>query len=320
MNTWAKPLLPLLLLSSDIALGQGFSPDDNASFIESVTPYTPIGGVYNDTLGADLTEDHGGAMRMTAKRAAHVNFRNSSGTEIGTQSNPVGIAIHGGTAMPSVNRTDVSLSAQSSSSNSTALTADGFGMIAYTVNVTAISGTSAALQVDLEGSDDGSYWRTLGSSIRISATGSVAKMGTKTGAYYYRYRWFITGTTPSISFNVVTTLKAPVPGLYRDFNRYSDLDLTTVGNVSSTFSAAGCTTVTVQGTRGADGGNNGQTRIDGGNTGTDWEELTGSTTYGPSSAHATTVTGGYAYYQMRTTAATNAGTRVLNLFWTCAGG
>lgn len=59
----------------------GTAQVDKAAFVEGAGSFTPVGGVFNDTLGGDLAEDTAGAMRMTAKRAVHVNLRSSGGVE-----------------------------------------------------------------------------------------------------------------------------------------------------------------------------------------------------------------------------------------------
>ena len=55
---------------------------DKAAFTEGTTSHTPIGGVYNETISADPTEDQAAAVRITAKRAIHVNLRDSAGAEL----------------------------------------------------------------------------------------------------------------------------------------------------------------------------------------------------------------------------------------------
>ncbi len=55
---------------------------DEAAFTEGSTSFTPVGGVLNDTIASDPTEDQGAAFRITAKRALHVNLRSNAGTEL----------------------------------------------------------------------------------------------------------------------------------------------------------------------------------------------------------------------------------------------
>ncbi len=55
---------------------------DESAFTEGTTNFTPVGGVLNDTITSDPTEDQGAAFRITAKRGLHVNLRKNDGTEI----------------------------------------------------------------------------------------------------------------------------------------------------------------------------------------------------------------------------------------------
>lgn len=76
----------------------GTVPDETA-FTAGASPFTPIGGVWNDALAA-LTTGQAGELRITEKRAAHVNLRNETGTEIGTAGAPVRIDPTGSTTQP----------------------------------------------------------------------------------------------------------------------------------------------------------------------------------------------------------------------------
>lgn len=76
--------------------GGGVSQIDESSFVEGATSFNPIGGVLNDTITSDPTEDQAAAARITAKRALHVNLRDSSGVEFGTTGNPIIISGSGG--------------------------------------------------------------------------------------------------------------------------------------------------------------------------------------------------------------------------------
>ncbi len=55
---------------------------DEAAFTEGSTSFTPVGGVLNDTIASDPTEDQGAAFRITAKRALHVNLRSNGGADL----------------------------------------------------------------------------------------------------------------------------------------------------------------------------------------------------------------------------------------------
>ena len=74
----------------------GTSLADKGAFTEGTTSFTPVGGVLNETIVSDPTEDQVAAFRITAKRGLHVNLRNNAGTEIGTAANPVQVTGGGG--------------------------------------------------------------------------------------------------------------------------------------------------------------------------------------------------------------------------------
>jgi hypothetical protein len=59
----------------------GTAQADKSTFTEGTTSFTPVGGVFNETISADPTEDQSAAARITAKRALHVNLRTSGGVE-----------------------------------------------------------------------------------------------------------------------------------------------------------------------------------------------------------------------------------------------
>lgn len=58
----------------------GTAQADESAFTEGTTSMTPIGGVLNDTITSDPTEDQAAAVRITAKRGLHVSPRAADGT------------------------------------------------------------------------------------------------------------------------------------------------------------------------------------------------------------------------------------------------
>lgn len=73
---------------------------DRGAFTLGTTAITNIGGIFDDTPPAVLTAGMAGVFRVTDRRALHINFRNSAGTEIGTLANPIRIDPTGTTAQP----------------------------------------------------------------------------------------------------------------------------------------------------------------------------------------------------------------------------
>lgn len=78
----------------------GFAQQDKSAFTEGTTFFNPIGGVFNETIASDPTEDQAAAARITAKRALHVNLRSAAGVEIGTSGAPIRIDPTGSTTQP----------------------------------------------------------------------------------------------------------------------------------------------------------------------------------------------------------------------------
>jgi hypothetical protein len=78
----------------------GTAQADKSTFTEGTTTFTPVGGVFNETVSADPTEDQAAAARITAKRGLHINLRNVAGTEIGTAAAPVRTDPTGTTTQP----------------------------------------------------------------------------------------------------------------------------------------------------------------------------------------------------------------------------
>ena len=82
------------------SFGGGAAQADKSTFTEGAGAIAPVGGIYNETPGADPTEDQAAAVRITAKRAMHANLRNASGSEIGVIGAPVRTDPTGTTAQP----------------------------------------------------------------------------------------------------------------------------------------------------------------------------------------------------------------------------
>ncbi len=90
-------------------------------------------------------------------------------------------------------------------------TADGNGsqevelgdrrVVRMTLDVTASSGTSETLDVDIETSPDGVNWYVAGSFAQ--ATGVTSERKTVAIDRYVRAAWDIGGTTPSFTFSLI---------------------------------------------------------------------------------------------------------------------
>lgn len=80
-----------IVCDSGCSSSAGFA--DNGAFTFGTTPVNPIAGVFDDVASNSATENSAAVARITASKALHVNFRNASGTEIGTSSNPIQVTL-----------------------------------------------------------------------------------------------------------------------------------------------------------------------------------------------------------------------------------
>jgi hypothetical protein len=80
--------------------GGGTSQTDGAAFALGTDPFTPAGGVFDDSPPADLTQGKTAVARITKKRAFHFNLRDSAGLEIGTAAAPLRTDPTGTTPQP----------------------------------------------------------------------------------------------------------------------------------------------------------------------------------------------------------------------------
>lgn len=70
------------------------------------------------------------------------------------------------------------------------------------LDVTAASGTSPSLTVNVQTSDDNTTWRTLQSFTAVTAAPANQHLSVGGLDRFMRFSWTITGTTPSFTFSV----------------------------------------------------------------------------------------------------------------------
>lgn len=221
-----------------------------------------------------------------------------------------------GTAMPHINRIDIASAARTTSSDTGGLDSNGMGMISFSVLITATSGTNQTMQISLDVSEDNSNWSEIYKTVRFTATGVNRFQRVSLSAKYYRIRWTLTGTSPSFTFSVTSTLKAYSTKRNVVVSNYSDLDLTNLNNVSSTFQAADASNISIMTIRGADGGNNGQFQVQASNDSINWVSISGNITQAVSVTILTAFSNqAFRYYRLFVTAKTSAGTRVVDIHW-----
>lgn len=103
---------------------------DDATFTAGSTSFTPVGGVFNDSV-TDATTGHADTARITAKRGIHTNLRNNSGIEVGTSTTPFQVSL------------------ANTASNSTAVKVDGSAVTQpVSGTITANIGTTNGLALD----------------------------------------------------------------------------------------------------------------------------------------------------------------------------
>lgn len=78
---------------------QPLSLPDESTYTEGSSPVAPVGGEFNDA-SPDVVAGKVATIRITKKRSAHVNLRDSAGVELGTVGNPVNVTSAGGSGGP----------------------------------------------------------------------------------------------------------------------------------------------------------------------------------------------------------------------------
>lgn len=254
-------------------------------------------------------------LRVAAQAGNATGANDYNNGVAGTQTPRVAIA---NDSVPTVNRTDVSSNTVSSSGNSSTFDSAGFASANFNFNVSAISGSGAYIQFHVQKSDDGSNWQTDSDTLRLTTTGITRIAALRQASRYYRFTWDVAGSTPSVTFSIVTTLKQYEPDRFSVRYLYSDIDLTAKGNASTTFLADGCRNIALLFIRASDGGNNGTVQLFASNDAVNWISLSGNLAANPGTTNEITETGlAWRYYQLQVTANTNAGTRVLDTQWSC---
>lgn len=139
-------LATALLLASSSAWAQSAKTDDTA-FGFNVEKMGPIGCVVDDTSTDTIQENNAGVIRCTAQRAAHVNVRNNSGTEVGTVAAPFNVQIGDGTETATVRDTGTSDSLNVSIVDANGNQISTFGGAGGTSTTDDTAGTAGTTQV-----------------------------------------------------------------------------------------------------------------------------------------------------------------------------
>jgi hypothetical protein len=149
-----------VVCDSGCSSSAGFA--DNGAFTFGTTAVNPIAGVFDDTATNTATENSAAVARITASKALHVNFRNASGTEIGTSSNPIQVTLANTGANATAVKVDGSASTQPVSGTVTANA--GTGTFTVSGTVTANAGTN--LNTSALALESGGNLATVASAVR----------------------------------------------------------------------------------------------------------------------------------------------------------
>ncbi len=215
-----------IVCDSGCSSSAGFG--DNSAFTFGTSAINPIGGVFDDVGSNTATENSAAVARITQNKALHVNFRNASGTEIGTSSNPIQVSL------------------ANTATNSTAVKVDG-SAVTQPVTQKDSGGTSAtdttahavkSLNVDSTGTAiplaDGNQGAPTANTTRVVVSyPTLASGGTSA----------MTGTTSTqviaaVASNYVYVSSCSVGNTHASVDTLVDLQDGSGGTVIWTFTAA----------------------------------------------------------------------------------
>lgn len=220
-------------------------------------------------------------------------------------------------------RDDVESTTVSSSGQSEAFDTLGLGQVSFTAHVTDMSGSNVNIQFGIEASDDGNSWNTVHDTRRFTSSGAQRISGIRISSKYYRYTWIVNGSTPSITFHIYTSLKNYSPTRTGSQHRYDDLDLKTVGDVSTTYNSFSNTEISVMIVRQDDSLiQTAIVRIQASNDNINWGDVTGDLALSNDSTIVRSISGNaFRYYRVKVNAAVSlSGSSTAHVFWASTGG
>lgn len=224
-------------------------------------------------------------------------------------------------AAPMINRVDINAQVITATGNTSWLDTSGMGCLSFVVNVTAASGVSPTFQVELEISDDQSNVSLIQSLKRIIAIDAVRVPACRIAGKYYRYKWTATGTTPSFTTTITSTLKAYLPKRQVTSLRYGDLAIGTLNSTSTVFNALDCCNVSVIAIRGASGIGSATFQVQASNDNVNWATFTGGIIISTNQVILTNVGTGISYRYFRGICTNiSTGANAIDLQWSANGG
>jgi hypothetical protein len=221
----------------------------------------------------------------------------------------------GGTTWPVITRTDVSSQVVTATGQSPVFNADGMGCISFGAQVSNVTGTNPKILIELESSDDQVNWNRVHSLRRFDTADFQRVVSIRLASRYYRYSYIVSGTAPSFTVTISVTLKPYLPQRTVALSNFSDLNIGSVNNVSTSFNAAGLSNVFVQANRPVDGGNQSQFIVQASIDDENWIDISGNIALTSGSSALATFTGvAYRFYRLLVKSAASTATLV-DVFW-----
>lgn len=223
------------------------------------------------------------------------------------------------TDVPRVVRNDLSAQVITATGNSASFDALGFGCVNFFFNITAASGTTPTILIEIQTSDDGTIFATTHSTKQFTGVDTFHVQAVRISGKYYRYSYTVSGTSPSFTITTTNVLKAYLPERTATLIKYADLDMTNTGTFSSIFNASTCSNISIQAVRGADGKAATKFRVQGAIDGVKFDNLTADISIS-SATTAIQILPNYAFrfYRLTCTAKT-AGAFPLDIYWSAGG-
>lgn len=208
------------------------------------------------------------------------------------------------------------------SGNSVTYDTAGYGQISFTAALSDVSGSSPTFQVELQASDDGVNFNVVHDTRQMSGTDVQRISGIRISSRYYRYAWFVGGSTPSAFLKVTSTLKDYSPIRTGSMFRYNDLNVKTVDATSTVYSSFSNETAGVMMVRPTDTSTAATLKIQGSNDGANWHDHTGEFTISSNQAVNKEFSGStHRFFRVYVvSAATGGSSATLHCLWNSTGG
>lgn len=208
------------------------------------------------------------------------------------------------------------------SGNTDTLDTSGMGQISVTYNLTAISGSGAYIQFELQASDDGENWTPVHDTRRMTTVDIQRLSGVRVSSKWYRHVWFVGGSSPSCTIKITTTLKDYSPGRTLSLFRYNDMDLKTGAATSTQFGSGANSEIGVMIVRATDTSTVATLKIEASQDAITWNDFTGEFTISSNETVQKDFSGNSTRF-MRVkvvTAATGGSTSTATVLWNATGG